>query len=73
MTIEIIISDDLGSVIGKRTTSNWEVAEMNLESLRKHWCENGFKKKRKFGNEIMSPKDEADFYIDESTLFPCKK
>ena len=62
MTIKIILEDDLGSLIAKRETSNWKVAEMNLESLREWWNMNGFRKKPRETLEVMSPKDEDSNY-----------
>jgi len=62
MTIEIVLLDDFGNVIAKRTTSNWEVSEMNLESLREWWNMNGFRKKPRETLEAMSPKDVDSNY-----------
>ena len=44
--------------IAKRTTGNWEVAEQNLDSLKRWWQEEGYKTPEL----VMSPKDVEGAY-----------
>ena len=47
-----------GEVIAKRTTENWEVAEMNLQSLKDQHNKEDFKTPEL----VMSPKDVEGAY-----------
>ena len=58
-TLEIKISSIKNDEeIAKRTTENWEVAEQNLESLKRWWQREGYK----IPELVMSPKDVPNAY-----------
>lgn len=55
MNIKIIVEDENEEVIAKRETSNWEVAEQNLDSLKR------LIEKKKAEKEQEEEKDDKYF------------